>query len=54
VITTTAEEAQPQYTAVLDWNLAPALNDKMFTFEPPPDSYRIAIREVTVEPASGN
>ena len=55
VITTTEEEAQPQYTSVLDWNLAPALNDKMFTFEPPPDSYRIAIREVTVEPtAPGN
>ena len=54
VITTTDEEAQPQHVAVLDWNLAPALNDKMFTFEPPPDSSRIAIREVTVEPGPGN
>lgn len=54
VITTTDDEAQPQHVAVLEWNLAPALNDRMFTFEPPPDSYRIAIREVTVEPGSGN
>lgn len=54
VITTTDDEAQPQYVAVLSWNLAPALNDKMFTFEPPPGSNRIAIREVTVEPAPGN
>ena len=54
VITTTEDEAQPQYTAVLDWNLAPALNDNMFTFKPPEGSYRIAIREVTVEPAPAN
>ena len=53
VITTTDEVAQPQYISVLDWNLAPALNDKMFTFEPPPDSYRIAIQEITAEPAPG-
>ncbi len=54
VITTTGEASQPQYISVLDWNLAPALNDKMFTFEPPPDSYRIAIQEITAEPAPGN
>ena len=53
VITTTDDEAKPQYAAVLDWNLAPALNDKMFTFTPPADSYRINIREITVEPAPG-
>jgi hypothetical protein len=53
VITTTGEEAQPQYTSELDWNLAPALNEKMFAFEPPPDSYRISIREITAEPAPG-
>ena len=52
VITTTDEEAQPQYVSELDWNLAPALNEKMFTFVPPADSHRIAIREITVEPAS--
>jgi hypothetical protein len=54
VITTTDDPALPQYAAVLDWNLAPALNDKMFTFEPPPDAHRIAIRELTAEPAPEN
>ncbi|HEY4575102.1 MAG TPA: DUF2092 domain-containing protein [Thermoanaerobaculia bacterium] len=51
VITTTDDEAQPQYTAVLEWNLAPALRDEMFTFTPPAGSNRIAIRELTAEPA---
>lgn len=54
VITTTDEEAQPQYVSEMSWNLAPALNDKMFVFEPPPDAYRISIQEITVEPAPGN
>ena len=45
VITTTDDEARPQYSAVLDWNLAPALADAMFTFEPPKDANRIAIKE---------
>jgi hypothetical protein len=53
VITTTDDESQPQYTAVLDWNLAPALNDAMFTFTPPAGSYKINIQELTAQPASG-
>ena len=53
VITTTDDEAQPQYTAVLEWSLAPALNDAMFTFTPPAGSYPIAIRELTAQPAPG-
>lgn len=54
VITTMDDDARPQYTVTYDWNLAPALNDNMFTFEPPEGAYRIAIQEVTLEPASGN
>ena len=54
VITTTDDDTRPQYAVTYDWNLAPALNDAMFTFEPPEGSYRIALREVTVEPAPGN
>ena len=54
VITTTDEEAQPQYVTELDWNLAPALNDKMFIFQPPPGSYQISLREIAGEPAPGN
>ena len=45
VITTTDDEARPQFVSVLDWNVAPALSDDMFTFEPPKDANRIAIKE---------
>jgi hypothetical protein len=53
VITTTDEDARPQYISVLSWNLAPALSEKMFVFEPPADAYRITIQEITAEPAPG-
>ncbi|HVR98521.1 MAG TPA: DUF2092 domain-containing protein [Thermoanaerobaculia bacterium] len=49
VITTMDDDARPQYAITYDWNLAPALNDKMFTFEPPEGASRIAIQEVTLE-----
>ena len=45
VITTTDDEARPQFVSVLDWNVAPALSDDMFTFDPPKDAHKIAIRE---------
>ena len=35
VLTTTDEEARPQYTAVYTWNLAPSFNDAVFAFAPP-------------------
>jgi len=41
VITTTAEPAQPQYTAVLKWDLNPKFDDKTFTFVPPKGAQRI-------------
>lgn len=50
VITSIDEEAQPQFTSVLAWNLAPVLSDQMFTFAPPPGAQRIAIQESTTEP----
>jgi hypothetical protein len=31
VVTTTTDEARPQYTSTLTWNLAPAYNDAAFT-----------------------
>jgi hypothetical protein len=43
VITTTSEPAQPQYVAVLKWDLAPKLDDKMFTFVPPKGAQRIEL-----------
>lgn len=41
VITTTGEEGQPQYMAVLKWNLSPSISDKTFTFNPPKDAHKI-------------
>jgi hypothetical protein len=46
VITTTGEAAQPQFVAVLTWNLTPQFDDAMFTFVPPADAHKIALREV--------
>jgi hypothetical protein len=54
VITTTDDDARPQYATTLDWNLAPALNDKMFIFAPPADSSRVGILEIAAEPAPGS
>jgi hypothetical protein len=41
VLTTTTDEARPQHTSVLTWNLAPSFNDAAFTFDPPADAHRI-------------
>jgi hypothetical protein len=44
VITTTNVPGQPEHIALLRWNLAPKLDDAMFTFKPPAGASRIAIR----------
>jgi hypothetical protein len=41
VITSKTKPTQPQYTARLTWNLAPQLDDTVFTFTPPADAVRI-------------
>lgn len=41
VLTTLTDEARPQYSAVLTWNLAPSFNDAAFTFDPPEGAHRI-------------
>jgi hypothetical protein len=45
VLTTTTDEARPQHTSVLTWNLAPSFNDAAFTFDPPPDAHKIVFAE---------
>jgi hypothetical protein len=50
VITTTDEDEQPQYVAVLTWTLAPQLDDALFTFVPPAGAQQIVLREVTTPP----
>jgi len=41
VITTTTERTQPQHVAVLTWDLAPRLDESLFTFTPPATAQRI-------------
>ncbi len=41
VLTTLTDEARPQHTSILEWNLAPSYNDATFVFVPPPDAHKI-------------
>lgn len=41
VITTTTERTQPQHVAVMSWDLAPRLDQSMFSFNPPATAHRI-------------
>jgi hypothetical protein len=41
VLTTTTDEARPQHTSVLTWNLAPSYNAEAFVFDPPDDAHKI-------------
>jgi hypothetical protein len=43
VITTTSEPTQPQYVAVLKWDLKPKLDNKSFTFAPPKGAQKIVL-----------
>lgn len=46
VITTKQEEGSPQYVSIFKWNLSPKINDQLFTFVPPKDSYKIKFAEM--------
>ncbi|EXI79758.1 MAG: hypothetical protein AW10_02243 [Candidatus Accumulibacter appositus] len=52
VITTKNEEAAPQYTAVLSWNLSPRLTDAVFRFVPPKRASKIVFRELEAQPGN--
>ena len=47
VITTTTDEARPQYVAEYTWNLAPSFNDEAFAFQAPENAKKIPLAEVT-------
>jgi len=56
VITTTTDDAKPQYMAAYSWNLAPSIGSKTFAFTPPDDAQKIPIatvREQTNPTVSG-
>jgi hypothetical protein len=46
LISTLTDEARPQYTSVLTWNLAPSFNDAAFVFDAPKDATQISFAEV--------
>jgi hypothetical protein len=43
VITTLTDEARPQHSDTLTWNLAPSFNDEAFAFDPPADAKRVLL-----------
>jgi hypothetical protein len=43
VITTLTDDARPQHSITMSWNLAPSFNDEAFTFYPPADANRIIL-----------
>lgn len=50
VITTTQDEAQPQYTAVMTWEAA-APPQAAYTFKPPANAHRITLADITAASA---
>jgi hypothetical protein len=46
VITSKREFGQPQFSAVLGWNLEPSADDSAFVFHPPPGARRIVFERV--------
>jgi hypothetical protein len=53
VITSTTDEARPQHSSILTWNLAPAYNDAVFTFNPPASARKIVFAEEKAASAAG-
>lgn len=51
VLTTLTDDARPQYSSVLTWNLAPSFNEAAFSFDPPKDAQKIVIAQQA--PAAG-
>ncbi len=45
VLTTLTDEARPQHTSVLTWNLAPSYSAEAFVFDPPDDVHKIVFAE---------
>jgi hypothetical protein len=52
VITTLDDPAQPQFAAVLDWNVAPSFDAGTFRFAPPKDARRIPMNTTLAKGAA--
>lgn len=53
LITTRYEVGDPQYQAILRWDLKPRMNAKSFTFVPPADATKIPLRTKLVAEGGG-
>lgn len=49
VISTLTDDARPQHSEVLTWNLVPSYNEDAFTFVPPPGAVSIPVAEVQAD-----
>ncbi len=53
VLSTLTDEARPQYSSVLDWNLAPSFNEAAFQFDPPTDAQKIVFAGANASDGAG-
>jgi hypothetical protein len=49
VIRTLTDDARPQHTSTLTWNLTPSYNDATFTFDPPQGAERIPLKDLNAD-----
>lgn len=54
VIRTLTDDARPQHTSNLVWNLAPSYDEAAFTFDPPADSQRILLKNLNADGTQKN
>jgi Predicted periplasmic protein (DUF2092) len=54
VIRTLTDDAKPQHSEILTWNLAPSFSENAFTFDSPADARRITIAQVNAAAAGKN
>jgi hypothetical protein len=54
VIRTLTDDAKPQHTSNLVWNLAPSYNEAAFAFDPPAGALRIALKDVNAASTKKN
>jgi len=53
VLSTLTDEARPQYSSVLQWNLAPSFNEAAFQFDPPTDAQKIVFAGANASDGAG-
>jgi hypothetical protein len=54
VIRTLTDDARPQHTSNIVWNLAPSYNEAAFTFDPPAGALRIPLKDINADGTKRN